>query len=135
MTSDDQRPPPSCTGTTGTGEPCRARPLTERDVCWHHAPDLADDRADARRRGGQHSATVHRLNARMPATLGRTVELLSDALEQTHAGRMPAARGQAVAALGRAIAAVYSEHAVEQRIAEVERSLAVMRAPNLRAVR
>jgi len=41
-----------CQATTRTGEPCKAPPLHGDRFCFHHSPERAKERADARRRGG-----------------------------------------------------------------------------------
>ena len=41
-----------CEATTRTGEPCKAPPLHGDRFCFHHSPERAKERADARRRGG-----------------------------------------------------------------------------------
>jgi hypothetical protein len=41
-----------CSATTAAGTPCGAAPLRERDMCFVHDPDSADEAAAARRVGG-----------------------------------------------------------------------------------
>lgn len=125
MNHDDQTR--RCPETTRHGRPCRGTPMPGRDRCFAHDESIADQRAEARRRGGRNRSVIRRIHAGLPDVLGDTVDLLVDALEAVHAGRMAASRGQAVAALGRAVATVYAEHEVEARLAEVERILATGR--------
>lgn len=41
-----------CKGTTKAGAPCQAPPVSGSDYCYTHDPDLEQERADSRRRGG-----------------------------------------------------------------------------------
>jgi len=124
--SDDQERA-TCTSTTTTGARCRAYPRTGRDVCAFHDPDV--DLNAARRRGGTNRATVVRLSRSLPSTLGDLVDLVVDAAQQAHDGRMPPAQARAVAACARAGAAIYADHAVEDRLDHIERHLAAIGRP------
>jgi hypothetical protein len=42
----------ACRATTRAGTPCRAPEMTGRGWCFHHDPDGARKRTEARRRGG-----------------------------------------------------------------------------------
>jgi hypothetical protein len=112
-----------CSAIRRDGRPCQADARPGRAWCWAHDPDLDGRRAEARRRGGHHKATTVRLSARLPADLRDVLDLVTSALGQVHAGTMPASRGQAVASLARAAAAIYGEHEIERRLDEIERRL------------
>jgi hypothetical protein len=43
---------PSCRARNATGEPCRATPLRDQDVCFWHSPEFAAEATEARRLGG-----------------------------------------------------------------------------------
>jgi hypothetical protein len=45
--------PRRCHGLKSDGRPCGAPPMRESDCCFWHAPETAEDAADARRLGGQ----------------------------------------------------------------------------------
>ena len=64
----------ACRGATNAGTPCRATPLLDRDLCFFHAPEHADEVAEARRLGG--------LRRRREATLTGAYEL--GGLRTTH---------------------------------------------------
>ena len=44
----------ACTHLMPTGRPCRATPLRDEPFCFWHAPETADEAAEARRIGGLH---------------------------------------------------------------------------------
>lgn len=50
-----------CAGVTKYGRPCPNAPQPDKDVCWHHDPELAERRSRNARAGGR---AVH-----SPATL------------------------------------------------------------------
>jgi hypothetical protein len=73
-----------CTATRPNGDPCRARPLPDRDVCLFHDPGRAALLTEARRTGGAAPRRVRRLPRHMDhldiaALLG---EILIDALNR-----------------------------------------------------
>ena len=43
---------PSCRARTAAGEPCRATPLHDAEVCYWHSDEHASEAAEARRLGG-----------------------------------------------------------------------------------
>jgi len=54
----------ACSYQMPDGRPCRAAPLREQAFCFWHAPDTAEELAEARRLGG-----VHRRKKRTVATI------------------------------------------------------------------
>ncbi|PLS83676.1 MAG: hypothetical protein CYG60_21560 [Actinobacteria bacterium] len=42
-----------CTGVTKYGRPCPNAPQPDKDVCWHHDPELAERRSRNARAGGR----------------------------------------------------------------------------------
>ena len=44
----------ACTYQMPTGRPCRATPLRDEPFCFWHAPETAEEAAEARRLGGLH---------------------------------------------------------------------------------
>lgn len=55
MPNSSQKNPTHCRATTSRGKPCQAHPLTGNSYCFTHSPDHVQDRAAARRRGGENS--------------------------------------------------------------------------------
>lgn len=45
----------ACQATTREGRPCKAPPLAGRPYCFAHDPEKAEERREARRRGGERS--------------------------------------------------------------------------------
>jgi hypothetical protein len=71
----------SCSYQHPTGRPCRATPMRDEPFCFWHAPETAEEAAEARRLGG-----LHRRKKRTVASiygLGglRTIEDLQGLLE------------------------------------------------------
>jgi hypothetical protein len=44
----------ACTATRGDGRACRATPMRDEPFCFWHAPETAEEAAEARRLGGLH---------------------------------------------------------------------------------
>jgi hypothetical protein len=53
----------ACAYQMPTGRPCRANPLRDEKFCFWHAPETAEEAADARRLGGKRTvAAIYGLN-------------------------------------------------------------------------
>jgi hypothetical protein len=109
-----------CQGHRQDGQPCRVRALTGAGFCFAHDPASADQRAQARRRGGQNRATSRRAQKLMPARLQPIFARLEKALEQTHEGRLDPKTATAMAQLARALVAVLTRGELEARLRELE---------------
>ena len=114
---------PNCQQTRRDGRPCAARPLAD-GRCFAHSPTTADQRAAARRRGGQHSAKVVRLRGLLPVRLLPVYDRLEEALAQTHAGELEPRQAQAMAVLARALVTVLTAGELEERVRRLEASAA-----------
>jgi hypothetical protein len=44
----------ACTAVRNDGRPCQATPMRDEPFCFWHAPETADEAAEARRLGGLH---------------------------------------------------------------------------------
>lgn len=124
--TDQRRPSEGCAATRRDGWPCRGAPLAG-GLCFAHDPALADRRDAARRKGGAHRATAHRLNANMPPTVAGITDTVLTALDATARGDLAPARGQAVASLARAALAAHEQWDVCDRLDAVEAHLAAVR--------
>ena len=93
----------ACTALRRDGRPCRATPMIDEPFCFWHAPETAEDAAEARRAGG-----LHRRKKRTVATVYglhglRTIEDLQATLEtvtiETFALENSIARNRAIAGM------------------------------------
>lgn len=104
----------ACQATNAAGEPCGATPQAGREWCWHHDPDLADERAEARARGGRHRSGAARARKRLPGEVSRMLDMIVEAFEDAHRGEYPQARAQTLASLANAYSRLHEigEHDV-----------------------
>src|ERR671927_487813 len=94
-----------CQATCRDGAPCTTPALPGGSYCFAHSPALREKRVAARRRGGEHRATAHRLQRRIMPRLTHVVELLESALDDAYAGRPAPRNAEAVATVARALMA------------------------------
>lgn len=125
--TDPDHPRPSadeqtCPATTAEGRPCRGTPMGS-GWCFAHDPNLADQRAEARARGGRNRSTVARGRARIPNELADVVARLEEALTETHTGNLEPDRARAMASLANAIVRARESFDVEVRLGELEAGL------------
>jgi hypothetical protein len=90
--------------------------------CFAHDPTRAAERDRARRKGGIHSATRHRIDRLVPATLRPMIGSLLDALDEVHAGTLDPKQASAMAALAGAVTRAYGVGVLEERVAVLETS-------------
>jgi hypothetical protein len=90
--------------------------------CYVHAPELAETRREAARRGGRARSNQARAAALVPATmtLDELGGWLSALLKSVMAGKTPPAIGTACAVLAKTIVTIRAEAEVEQRLSELE---------------
>ncbi len=109
-----------CTDRNRDGQPCSAQVLRDGLCRWHH-PDLTEERAAWRRKGGEGRSTANRAGKRLPKTLHDVQGALLRALTAVEAGELEPARANAMAALARALVTVTEYATLESRIAVLER--------------
>jgi len=109
-----------CAGTRKDGTPCGAAVMGDGDYCFAHDPARADQRDRARRKGGANSATRHRLDRLVPATLRTMIADLLDAMGDVRAGTLDPRQASALAALGGVVTRAYSVGVLESRIEALE---------------
>ncbi len=112
--------PKHCQGTRKDGRPCTALVMGAGVYCFAHDPRRAEERQEARARGGQGKATARRLDKLLPATLRPVIGALLDALEEVHAGTLDPRAAGAMASLAGAVGRLYSVGVLEDRIAALE---------------
>jgi hypothetical protein len=90
------------------------------DFCFAHDPARAAERDEARRKGGVNSATRHRVDRLVPATLRPMIGSLLDALDEVHAGTLDPKQASAMAALAGAVTRAYGIGVLEERVQALE---------------
>jgi hypothetical protein len=114
-----------CAATNLNGAACRAVPLPDSAYCFNHDPDLAERRAENRRKGGRARSNAARAAKQFSDTPLTTAELLgtlSRAVRRTEAGDMEPNIANALAGLCRAISSIRENAELEERIAALEQS-------------
>jgi hypothetical protein len=101
------------------GQPCSGKP-TVSGWCVAHDPQANDWRA----RGGTARSNAHRAAKLLPSRLRPIVEELELAFREVHKGMLEARTGQAMAAIASALVRVYLAGEQEQRLRDIEASIA-----------
>jgi hypothetical protein len=120
-----------CRATTLSGSPCSAQPVRGDGWCYWHAPDLAAERDEARRRGGKGKSNAARAKKQLPAgvlTSGELQGLVGVTIKRVLTGATEPAIGNSIAALARAYIAVAEAGELEERLAELEARAGVAQA-------
>ncbi len=112
--------PATCSATRRDGEPCRTPVVSGSQWCFGHHPDLAEQRTQARRRGGQNRSNAQRVAKLLPQRLTPVFQRLEQALEETHDGTLDPKVATALAALARAMATILTAGELEARVRELE---------------
>jgi len=86
------------------------------DYCYAHDDTRATERDRARRKGGTNSATRHRVDRLVPATLRPMIAALLEALDEVHRGDLDPKQASAMASLASAITRAYGVGILEERV-------------------
>ena len=114
----------ACAFLMPSGRPCRATPLRDEPFCFWHAPETAEEAADARRLGG-----LHRRKKKTVASIYgvgglRTIDDLQGLLEtaaiETMALENSISRNRAIAGMVATGAKLIETGELEERIAALE---------------
>jgi len=119
---------PTCAATRKDGDGCRAPALPDSALCWSHDPRQAEVAARARAAGASKGAKVKALHGRRRRldTHGGLAIFLNGVIHDVLEGKIDGDTARAVI-YGCALMRQLNEHAVEKRLAEVERLLAQRR--------
>jgi hypothetical protein len=109
-----------CKGVKKDGSPCGAPAIDENGFCFAHAPGLAEERAEARAKGGRNKSNVARLRAATPVRFAAVYDRLEDALSGVEDGSLTPGQASAMAALARAMATIMQVGELEMRVKELE---------------
>ncbi len=91
-----------CTATRKDGQPCTRR-VWNGETCVFHDPRSRE----WRRKGGRGKALAVRAGNHLPPTLQPAADLLAQAINEVHDGRLAPAAGQALSALVNTIIRVF----------------------------
>ena len=115
--------PKRCTATRKDGQPCTAPVLDGSTYCFAHSPERAEEREQARRKGGASTASSARLRGLVPPRLLSVYDTLESALQEVHDGSLDPKQASAMAAIARAMVATLTSGELEQRLRDMEARL------------
>ena len=120
---------PPCHGTRKDGAACRAPALPDSALCWSHDPRQAEAAAEARAAGASKGAKVKALHGRRRRldTHAGLAAFLTGLIHDVVEGRQDPDVARVVI-YGCSVMRRLAEHALERRLAEVERLLATVQA-------
>ena len=121
----------ACSYLMPNGRPCRATPLRDEPFCFWHAPETAEDAAEARRLGGLHRRKKRTVSAIYGFGGLRTTDdqlaLLETTVIETMALENSIARNRAVANMVSIAAKLVETGELEERIEALELATASSR--------
>src|SRR4051794_14980131 len=109
-----------CNFTKPDGTRCRAKPRPGQDKCTFHDPDLAEQRAEGRRRGGvtrcRPAATLPPDTPDLPLrTVADVVDALAETINQVRRGQLDARVGNCLGVLAGVLLRAMEGSDLEQR--------------------
>ena len=110
-----------CAATRANGEPCNARALPSRPMCWAHDAGSREKATEARRRGGENKANARRAAKHIPADMKALASQLMAAISEVYAGELEPKRLTAMASGAGATVRVHEVGELEARLEELER--------------
>ena len=108
-----------CSALNRDGKPCSAQAWRDGLCRWHH-PDLAEDRANWRAKGGAERSNARRATKTLPKDLADVRDALLRALVGLEEGHVDPRRASAMAAVARAVCHVQEVGDLERRLAALE---------------
>lgn len=130
-----------CTAQTKSGEPCRGNVLPGRPYCMAHDPEIAEQRADGQRRGGEARANARRA-VRQWLAIGSVITeddlkpILYSCIVAVRTGQMEPSQATAIMGLAKTAVSISHDLELEARIAALEEAAGLAQAaPGLRRVK
>jgi len=104
---------------------CKAHPLRDADYCYQHAPERAQERREARSRGGKtRSAPKVLKDANFKLiTIGDVKKLLGEIANASLRGDIDISRARTVGYLASLIITCIKDHDLEKRMEKIEEIL------------
>src|SRR6266542_3899967 len=123
----------ACSYQMPSGRPCRATPMHDEPFCFWHAPETAEEAAEARRLGGLHRKKKKTVGAVFGFRGLRTIEdnqaLLETAAIETLAIENSISRNRALASFAAIAAKLIEVGDLEERLAVLEAAARYTREP------
>ena len=116
----------ACKATTKSGAACRSWCVEGSDFCFVHDPALAQERKEARSRGGRrrHGRVLDGANDALEIhDLSDVVRVLTEEVNLVRSLEVSLSRGQVVARLCQVLAGIYVDAELERRVTELEARL------------
>ena len=118
-----------CGATTRAGAPCRTYALTGSAFCWWHDPTRAEDRKEARSRGGhaRHGRSIGKVGDVAPVkidSLADVVRVLERELNEVLHLDRSISRARAVGYLCQIASGIYQASELETRLQRLEEQAA-----------
>ena len=114
----------ACTALRNDGRPCRATPMHDEPFCFWHAPETAEEAAEARRLGGMHRRKKRSVSAIFGfnglRTIGDAQDLLELATTETLAIENSLNRNRALVSMAVAAAKLIELGDLAERVAALE---------------
>jgi hypothetical protein len=129
-----------CSQLKAGGTPCGGNALAGKAYCWSHDPELAEQRAEGARRGGEARSNARRA-AKQWAAIGEQLTpadlpaILRACVFSVKSGAMEPAQASAIANLAKTSVSITNEIELEQRIAALERAVGVNQGTGIRRVK
>lgn len=117
--------PRKCSQRKAGGTPCGGNALAGRTFCWSHDPELAEQRAEGARRGGEQRSNARRA-ARRWAAIGEQLTpadlpaILRACMFSVKSGTLEPAQATAIAALAKTSVGITNEIELEARLSALE---------------
>lgn len=124
-----------CTAHKTSGEPCNGNARDGSAFCWSHDPELAERRAEGRRRGGEERSNARRA-ARQWAAVGEVIApsdlpaMLRGAFVEVWQGNLEPSQAQALVSIAKASVSLSHDLELEQRIARLEEAAGIDTLPS-----
>ena len=117
-----------CQAKTKSGDPCQNPTIHGRPFCWWHDPELAEQRAEARSKGGRarhgrRIGTVRDGGQVQINSLSDVVDLVTSEINAVRGLEVSISRGRAIGYLAGVLVQVYTQSELEQRIAALEEKI------------
>lgn len=132
--------PRKCSQLKASGKPCGGNALTGKAYCWSHDPDLAEQRAERARRGGEQRSNARRA-AKQWAAIGEQVSasdlpaILKACLFSVKSGAMEPAQASAITGLAKAAISITNEIELEKRLTALEQAAGIAQPTPIRRIK
>jgi len=101
-----------CKAITETGAQCKNAPLSSSEYCFQHSPEVAEQRLEARRKGGQWSKRKSNPTAKHPRinTAKDLVKFMTGVIHGLHTGQLDPKIANAIAYSATVILKAWESH-------------------------